>query len=220
MEDEDSVESEVGGALKAALVVCFCALLLANLELQIEGEHGWAAKLPAWRVNFLCMRGKTPLTGYHVGLWTTMVAVFLGGAVTPFLLSNESVSASLVLVSLTELGTVLLVEDVLWFCLNYKSPINHFGSVLSQYKGYFAGAVAVCAGWLVVYWSAQRSALRALAVFATHAGVAVVFCTVARVARPIYKTADQAMHRVQASQGSDAAPAKRVGVLFALPIRT
>ena len=46
------------------------ALVFARLEIEIEGPHGWAEKLPTWRINNRWTRlfyGSRPLTGYH--LW-------------------------------------------------------------------------------------------------------------------------------------------------------
>jgi hypothetical protein len=48
------------------------ALVMALVEIEIEGEHGWAAKLPTWkrttgaaaRLWGFLLHGK-PLTGYH-----------------------------------------------------------------------------------------------------------------------------------------------------------
>lgn len=43
-------------------------LVLAHLEIQIEGSHGWAEKLPTWRWDSRAVRrwfGK-PVTGYHL----------------------------------------------------------------------------------------------------------------------------------------------------------
>jgi len=39
-------------------------LVLAHLEIQIEGKHGWAEKLPTWRRKFGFMH--RPVTGYLV----------------------------------------------------------------------------------------------------------------------------------------------------------
>jgi hypothetical protein len=51
------------------------ALVLAHLEIQIEGPHGWAEKLPTWRWDTPGVRrwvGK-PVTGYHVCLVTCLL---------------------------------------------------------------------------------------------------------------------------------------------------
>jgi hypothetical protein len=45
------------------------AFFFANVEIQIEGAHGWAASLPTWRIekhqllDIFC--GGRPMTGYH-----------------------------------------------------------------------------------------------------------------------------------------------------------
>ena len=49
---------------------------LAILEIQMEGEHGWAAKLPTWRAKpgskidkiFKKIASQKELTGYHTAL--------------------------------------------------------------------------------------------------------------------------------------------------------
>lgn len=59
------------------------ALVLAFLEVQIEGQHGWAAKLPTWRPEgkwyakiFGFFLGGNELTGYHIGIFS-LVLLFL-----------------------------------------------------------------------------------------------------------------------------------------------
>ena len=54
------------------------AFVLAHLEIQIEGPHGWAEKLPTWRWDSPGVRrwfGK-PVTGYHLCL-LTLILLFL-----------------------------------------------------------------------------------------------------------------------------------------------
>lgn len=56
----------------------FIAFILAHLEIQIEGPHGWAEKLPTWRWDSPAVRrwfGK-PVTGYHLCL-VTCILLFL-----------------------------------------------------------------------------------------------------------------------------------------------
>ena len=53
------------------------AFILAHLEIQIEGPHGWAEKLPTWRWDSPGVRrwfGK-PVTGYHLCLVTLILLV-------------------------------------------------------------------------------------------------------------------------------------------------
>jgi len=93
------------------------ASLLAALEVQIEGPHGWAANLPTWRIHNRFTRATLsgrPLTGYHVFLFT-FVFVFVHW---PFLsgLANWTLAGELRVVSFNFLFWVL--EDFLWFIFN------------------------------------------------------------------------------------------------------
>ena len=73
-----------------ALFLFGYALLFALVEIEIEGPHGWAERLPTWfrittptaRIYGLFMRGK-PLTGYHavmfvLPLWSFHIGFFGG----------------------------------------------------------------------------------------------------------------------------------------------
>ena len=54
------------------------AFILAHLEIQIEGPHGWAEKLSTWRWDSRGVRrwfGK-PVTGYHLCL-VTLILLFV-----------------------------------------------------------------------------------------------------------------------------------------------
>jgi hypothetical protein len=59
------------------------ALLFAAVEIEIEGPHGWAERLPTWfritpwyaRAYGILMRGK-PLTGYHATMFALSVWSF------------------------------------------------------------------------------------------------------------------------------------------------
>ncbi len=52
-------------------------ILLAYLEVQIEGPHGWAERLPTWRPQshawyarlYTRLMGQKQLTGYHIGMF-------------------------------------------------------------------------------------------------------------------------------------------------------
>jgi hypothetical protein len=96
-----------------ALAYCF-----ANVEVQIEGADGWAAKLPVtfrveqhWLLDLLW--GGRPMTGYHAWVFGFMALVFH----LPLLLTWQwSVRLEARVV-----GCVMLfwiVEDFLWFVVN------------------------------------------------------------------------------------------------------
>jgi hypothetical protein len=96
------------------------AFSLAALEIEIEGQHGWAEKLPTWyrtrgpaaRV-FALLTGGKPLTGYH--LW---LLVFLGLAFHMPYFAGAAWSASAECATLARLCFFAVFWDYLWFILN------------------------------------------------------------------------------------------------------
>jgi len=96
------------------------ALLFALAEIEIEGSHGWAERLPTWfrvttpgaRLFGLLLSGK-PLTGYHLvmfalPLWSFHIG-FVGGV--PWSWAGEAATLSAYLVWVA-------TWDLLWFLLN------------------------------------------------------------------------------------------------------
>jgi hypothetical protein len=96
------------------------ALLFALVEIEIEGPHGWAERLPTWfrittpvaRFYGLFMRGK-PLTGYHavmfvLPLWSFHLG-FFGGLPWSWAAEASTLAAYMVWV---------VTWDLLWFVLN------------------------------------------------------------------------------------------------------
>lgn len=99
------------------------AFVLAQLEIQIEGPHGWAAKLPTWRWEtpaVLRWAGK-PITGYHVFL-LLFILLFIH---LPMMYLGFTVEREAELLSLFCLLAVFW--DFLWFVCN-----PHFG--LSRFR--------------------------------------------------------------------------------------
>ena len=99
------------------LFILVSSFIFAKLEIQIEGQHGWAEKLPTWKVehHFLLdvFFGGRPLTGYHV--WAFLFVFFFFHM--PFFWADAwSVRGELQAVG----GYTLfwIVEDALWFVLN------------------------------------------------------------------------------------------------------
>jgi hypothetical protein len=56
------------------------AALFSQIEIQIEGPHGWAANLPTWRIEEHWMLdifwGGRPMTGYHATMFSFIALVF------------------------------------------------------------------------------------------------------------------------------------------------
>ena len=62
------------------LLILWAAFVFAKLEIEIEGKHGWAEKLPTWRVERHVLLdmffGGRPLTGYHVWAFLFVFTMF------------------------------------------------------------------------------------------------------------------------------------------------
>ncbi len=105
------------------------ALLLAVLEIQIEGRYGWASRLPTWRPQqgslvsrwFSKIMSGKPATGYHLVLFSFVLLLFHWPYVYgwPLNLSNWLRTVSLFF------STVVL-WDFLWFVLNPAYPLKYF----------------------------------------------------------------------------------------------
>ena len=96
------------------------ALLFALAEIEIEGEHGWAERLPTWfrvstpgaRIFGLFLRGK-PLTGYHLVMFALPLASFHIGFV-----GGVAWSGAAELTTLAAYLVWVVTWDLLWFILN------------------------------------------------------------------------------------------------------
>jgi hypothetical protein len=101
----------------------FMAFILALWEIQIEGKEGWAAKLPAWRIEKgwpTKLMGGRPITGYHVFMLIFMLSIVH----LPLFFASWTWRLELLLLSFY-LGMVL-IEDFLWFVLNPHYGIKNF----------------------------------------------------------------------------------------------
>jgi hypothetical protein len=104
------------------------ALLFAAVEIEIEGEHGWAERLPTWfrvtplyaRAYGLFMRGK-PLTGYHLVMFVLPLWSFHLGFVSgiPWSWASEATALSAYVLW-------VVVWDFLWFLLNPRFGWRRF----------------------------------------------------------------------------------------------
>jgi hypothetical protein len=97
-------------------LICF---FLANLEIQIEGPNGWAAKLPTWRVtdpNWTWIFGGRPITGYHVFLNLLLLSFFH----FPLLFTKFSLVKEMKIIY--SYSIISVVWDFQWFAMN-----PHFG---------------------------------------------------------------------------------------------
>lgn len=106
------------------LFAILLSLILALLEIQIEGKDGWAQRLPTWRYYRPWFKylpgGNKPLTGYHSYLWSLL---FIYSHLA-FLFTIWSIGKELIILSF--LIFVLRLEDFLWFVLNPNYGISKF----------------------------------------------------------------------------------------------
>jgi hypothetical protein len=111
------------------------AFVLAQLEIQIEGAHGWAEKLPTWRWQspaVLRWAGK-PITGYHLFM-VLLIVLFMH---LPMMYVGFSLERESEILSLYFLLAVFW--DFLWFVSN-----PHFG--LGRFR---AGRVWWFRSWIL-----------------------------------------------------------------------
>jgi hypothetical protein len=105
------------------LSVVLLGVIFGLLEIQIEGKHGWAAKLPCWRKEkgfIVKLFGGRPLTGYHTYM---VIFVFLMFHF-PFLFTDWELKKQLLVWGL--MYGFFLVEDFTWFVFNPAYGIRKF----------------------------------------------------------------------------------------------
>lgn len=105
------------------------AFVLAILEIQIEGPHGWAEKLPTWRPSpenklvkvYKKLMSQKEFTGYHFFM-NILLLLFIH---LPFVWGVEwNVFAELEVLGIFFLFVV--VWDFLWFVLNPHFSLRDF----------------------------------------------------------------------------------------------
>lgn len=107
-------------AFVVAAATCF-----ALLEIAIEGDQGWAAALPTWKIENKWTRwffSSRPLTGYHLYVHL-FVLVFVHlpyglGFLAPSWKVEARIAAFLIF--------FWVMEDFLWFVLNPAFGIRRF----------------------------------------------------------------------------------------------
>jgi len=113
------------------------SLVLALLEIQIEGANGWASALPTWRFQpkwLLRLTSGKAITGYHVWLNSLLLLwLHLPFWFVPWSWASEFMIA----------GTYFLMSvqwDFLWFVLNPHFGIGRFSAAhVSWFRAWFLG---------------------------------------------------------------------------------
>ncbi len=110
--------------IKLFLWSLLLAFFLAKLEINIEGQSGWAKNLPTWRIKNKLTKfflGETPLTGYHTWLFGMMFVLYH----FPFVVGVDW-SLQLELQFIAAFLFFSVTEDFLWFILNPNFGIKKF----------------------------------------------------------------------------------------------
>ncbi len=107
------------------IVLIWVSYCFAEVEIAIEGGHGWAENLPTWRLSphnwasLLFFSGK-PATGYHVWMEVFILSILH----IPYLYTTPTWSIELEILAFFFLFSVL--EDFLWFVRNPAFGIKNF----------------------------------------------------------------------------------------------
>lgn len=99
--------------------------VLALLEIEIEGDQGWASGLPTWRIENRWTRrvlGARAVTGYHVYFHLLLLLL----AHLPFTLGLATFSWAAELRIASFIIFLWLVEDFLWFVFHPAWGLRSF----------------------------------------------------------------------------------------------
>jgi hypothetical protein len=111
----------IGFFLGYAALAILVSVLFALLEIQIEGEHGLAAKLPTFKIKSRFFpHHPWILTGYHIYLWLFLFLMLH----VPRLFVEWGFREELEVLSFYVL--ILGLEDFLWFVLNPYFTLKKF----------------------------------------------------------------------------------------------
>lgn len=124
------------------LYLFIMATVLALLEIQIEGEGGWAKNLPTWRPHPDNVIGKVykkilsgkELTGYHTLMFTFVLLVFHLPYVFGLTFTLEHWLQTLSLFFI-----FIALWDFLWFVFNPYHPLKNFAKNNPNHKAFFLG---------------------------------------------------------------------------------
>ncbi len=190
-------------------VLCAIALWFALVEIEIEGAHGWALRLPTWfRTRgpagrlYGAISGGKPLTGYHLFMATLPLLILH----LPFGYGADWSLAAEVMVLAAYLAFAI-GWDYLWFILNPAYGLARFrrgrvwwysgpwiGPLPYEYYVAVAGSFAVAA----VAWALGRD--DALAEQGRLVLGLALLCLLAMAAAPAYRRWYRWMRRPEADE--------------------
>lgn len=126
-----------------ALTLVFVVILayfFAKVEIHIEGDAGWAANLPTWRIEQHWLLdlfwGGRAMTGYHAWVFSFIALLF---HFPIFLMAQWSWSIEMRVIA--SIMLFWIVEDFLWFIINPAFGWKRFDAAnVPWHKHWVAGA--------------------------------------------------------------------------------
>lgn len=134
-------------------IFCFIsAFLLSLFEIQTEGKHGWAKKLPTWKISFKFLDAlpgfRGPVTGYHIYLFTMILFLVH----IPFLFMRWDLRTEIIILS--GYALIAMLEDFLWFVLNPHYGIKKFKERHVSWHEDWVGPIPMQYIYVFIIWIA------------------------------------------------------------------
>jgi hypothetical protein len=107
---------------------------LALAEIQIEGEFGWAKKLPTWRKTIKIWKFKFEITGYHLFFFSALFFML------HFRFVFQAFSLQAELFTISAYLFITIFEDFLWFFFNPHYGLKKYNKEnVYWFKTWFLG---------------------------------------------------------------------------------
>jgi hypothetical protein len=116
------------------IYVLIASILLALVEIQIEGEFGWAKKLPTWRRQIKIGKLGFELTGYHLFFFSLIFFLLHFRFVFQLWTLRDELFTMSAFVFMT------ILEDFFWFALNPAYGLKKYNKEhVYWFKSWFLG---------------------------------------------------------------------------------
>ena len=177
------------------------AVTISWLEIEIEGTHGWASKLPTWRrSSILC--ATRPLTGYHISLSLVLISMVSCGGIVLAIWDSTWLALACVLLSLSVFVCAMLFEDAYWFVFNYAfhdavrrgEASNHFKTRMEQLQIHFVCATVSSLLFILGYGAKGRWADGGISLGIFWLTSLAAYCVVRTGIRPLYIVINTFLH--------------------------
>jgi hypothetical protein len=156
--------------LSTNLYIFLLAVVLAILEIQIEGAHGWAKNLPTWRPTgtwytklYTKIMSGREFTGYHLTMFSFVFLIFH----LPYVF-GLTFTIDHWLRTLSFFMIFIVLWDFLWFVLNPHYPLSGFkkehiwwhkkwifGAPVDYYGGVIVSLLVIIPTGDLYWWAAN-----------------------------------------------------------------